>query len=296
MPATIDNFALIIGSAKSGTTSLFEYLSEHPEVASCRHKELHFFSSRQAFNRGFAYYQSCWDWNSSTHKIALEATPNYTRVTHPTLLKAAEKIAEVRQQTQAKFKFIYLMRDPITRIESHYTHLEAWGQEPHVKPFAEGIDREIIDVSKYALQIGAYYQRFPAEDILLLNFKQLKNEPAKLLKKVCVFLDIDPEYQFQGLNTIHNDRHTRTKIALPGWQTIRNTRLMGSLAALTPKTAREAFRQICGVPDKTYIQLSPAEKQFVLTQLQADLEELNSKYGVDTTQWDNILASTQATF
>lgn len=285
---TIKNFALIIGAAKCGTTSLFTYLAEHPQIAACSMKEPQFFCNRRRFFQGYDYYKSLWDWNSKTHKIALEASPNYTRVTHQNLLNAAEKIAEIQNQTKARFKFIYIMRDPIERIESHYTHLEAWGQEPLVRPFAEGIDREIIDVSKYAKQINEYYQRFPAENILLLNFQELISDPTNLLKKVCHFLDINSEYQFQGLNTIHNNRQERKKIFLPGWKTIRKTQLMKSIARLTPKTARENFRNVFGVYNKNYVRLSLAEKEYVLNQLKEDLEQLNIRYKVDITHWHNV--------
>lgn len=285
---TIKNFVLIIGSAKSGTTSLFKYLSKHPEVAPCYNKEPQFFSDQKVFAQGFDYYQGLWNWNSRIHKIALEATPNYTRVTHQNLLNAAEKIAEIKNQTRARFKFIYIMRDPIERIESHYTHLEAWGQEPDVKPFADGIDDEIIDVSKYAKQINEYYQRFPAENILLLNFQELKNDPADLLKKVCHFLEINSEYQFQGLDAIHNNRQDRKKIFLPGWNTIRKTQLMNFIAESAPKKAKEIFRNVLGTRVKKYVQLSPTERQYVLKQLQEDLEQLNIKYKVDITHWHNV--------
>ena len=133
----IDNFAIIIGSAKLGITSLFNYLSEHPAVASCCKKESHFFSEPRIFKRGFDYYQSLWNWNQACHKIALEATPNYTRVTHEQLLNAAEKILETQAKIGVKFKFICIMRDPVQRIESHYTHIEAWNQEPNVQPLAQ---------------------------------------------------------------------------------------------------------------------------------------------------------------
>ncbi len=281
----IDNFALIIGSAKSGTSSLFSYLAEHPEIAACSRKEAQFFSNSEFFAQGFEYYQSLWNWNDKQHKIALEATPNYTRVTNQHLANAAQNIADIKAQTGAKFKFIYLMRDPIDRIESHYTHLEAWGQEPNAKPYAEGLSEEIIDVSKYAMQLEEYYQRFATEDILLLNFDELKDTPAQLMKQVCEFLEVDSTYQFNGLSTIYNDKTARKNIFIPGWTSIRKTDLVISLAKATPNSIKTIFRNVFGSKITKKIELSLGEKEYVLNQLQDDLQQLTLQYGVDTNNW-----------
>ncbi|MDJ0728268.1 MAG: sulfotransferase, partial [Prochloraceae cyanobacterium] len=197
----IDNFALIIGAMKCGTTSLFHYLAEHPEIAPCSKKEAFFFSA-SCWDKGFDWYQSLWqNWNPRQHKIALEASVDYTRI--PTYANAAERIFSL--QDRAKFKFIYIMRNPIERIESQYTHGQAAGWEGIEKTSSTTtIDRDLIVPSLYAMQIKEYYKRFPAENILLLNFDDLKTNPRDLLQQVCNFLEIDPNYEFQGLNTVHN--------------------------------------------------------------------------------------------
>jgi Sulfotransferase domain len=282
----IDNFALIIGSAKSGTSSLFSYLAEHPEIASCSKKETQFFAEPKVFERGFTYYQNLWDWDSKKHQVALEATPNYSRITHQNLLNAASKIAEVRNTQQVKFKFIYLMRSPISRIESHYTHLEAWGQEANVRPYGEGLANEIIDISKYAMQLDEYYQRFPAKDILLLNFEDLKQDPASLLCKVCQFLTIDADYQFKTLNTVYNSNKLRKKVFLPGWRNLRQTYIIKAIARATPSSARETFKNLFGQKVTRQIKLTPDETKYVLNYLHDDLQRLCQEYQVNTSRWN----------
>ena len=282
----IKNYALIIGAAKSGTSSLFNYLAEHPEIAPSSKKETQFFSEIDVFEKGFDYYRSLWSWDRKSHRIALEATPNYTRVTHQNLLNAAATIAELQQQWDLKFKFIYIMRDPIARIESHYTHLEAWGQEPGVKPYAEGIEDEIIDVSKYAMQLDEYYQRFQSDHILLLNFEDLTDNPALVLRKVCRFLEIDDRYQFKTLNKIYNSNQSRKKVFLPGWNTVRQTSLVKKIAQTTPTPAKEIFRNLFGKKVQQQIELSFEDKTYVLNHLKDDLQKLHQVYEVDVSQWN----------
>ncbi|MEL6930836.1 MAG: sulfotransferase, partial [Cyanobacteria bacterium J06600_6] len=283
----ISNYVLIIGSIKSGTTSLFNYLAEHPEVAPCKEKEPKFFSNPEIFARGFDFYQSLWSWDSSRHKIALEASPNYTRSTHQDLFNAAEKIAEIQRQETAEFKFIYLMRDPIERIESHYTHLEAWQQEARVQPLSEGLDREIIDVSKYSMQLKEYYQRFPSENILLIDFEDLKQSPEAILKKVAEFLGIDPNYQFQALGKVYNNRSQRKKVVVPGWRKVRQTNLAYYIASRVPKQLKSLFHQVFSKQVKKEVILSESQNQYVASQLQEDVQLLNSQYGFNTERWAN---------
>ena len=175
----INNFVLIIGAMKCGTTSLFAYLAQHPQIAACRKKETFFFSANGCWNRGFDWYQSLWDWNPDSHKIALEASVDYTRI--PSYPNAAERIATLSDR--ANFKFIYILRNPLERIESHYTHGLAQNWESTQNPLTEEIHPELIEASQYGRQIKEYYQRFPSENILLVNFKDLKKEPFNLLKK-----------------------------------------------------------------------------------------------------------------
>lgn len=116
-----NNFALIIGAMKCGTTSLFYYLSEHPQVSAAEDKEPHFFSDDCTFTKGITWYQSLWEWKPE-HRIALEASTTYAM--QPKYPNAAQRIAQLEN---AQFRFIYIMRHPFARIESHVRHLLAEG-------------------------------------------------------------------------------------------------------------------------------------------------------------------------
>ena len=282
----ITKFALIIGSAKSGTSSLFSYLAEHPDIAACSEKESQFFSDRQLFKRGFEFYQNLWSWNAGEHRVALEATPNYTRATNPNMDKAPHNIAKFQAATGAELRFIYIMRDPLARIESHYTHLEAWGQEPRTKPYAEGLSEEIMDVSKYAMQLDEYRCRFGADNILLLNFEDLKERPAELLQQVCQFLQVDDRYQFKSLDTVYNSHKERKKVFIPGWNNLRQTNLLKAIARAAPESGKETFRNLFGKKVERKIVLTPAERDYAFNYLQDDLHRLATEYQVDTSRWN----------
>ncbi|MEL6930835.1 MAG: sulfotransferase domain-containing protein [Cyanobacteria bacterium J06600_6] len=286
----INNFVLIVGAMKSGTTSLYNYLSQHPEIAAGHTKEIGFFNHQSRFNKGFDFYQSLWNWQVDVHKYALEASPGYTRVTHPKFINAAANIEQVKQETNANFKFIYLLRNPVDRVESHYTqglkhnHLSAANLE------LEKIDSEIIDTSKYGMQIDEYYQRFPAEDILLLNLKDLKQNPQSVLANICQFLEIDQSFQFPGLDICHNTYKNQTsRVMLPGYSKLRNTAAMRDLLKFMPRDMKQSFTKVRNLlarkVDYEYVRLSPSQKEMVLEKLKPDLVKLRDEYQVDIRDW-----------
>jgi hypothetical protein len=287
MNSEIKNFALIIGAMKCGTTSLFEYLSEHPEISPCSNKEYNFFANNKNYSKGFDYYKSLWNWNSSLHKIALQAPTSHTRITHLDNVNAAENIAKIKAKTNVNFKFIYIMRNPIDRIESHYIHGYIWKFEEAMKPLSQEINSEIIDTSRYAMQIEEYYKRFARDNILLLNFDDLKNDKPNLLKKVCEFLSVDSNYQFQTSHIIHNSNNQRTQINIPGWYLIRRTKLMQSIVNIISDEARQKFHDFFGYKPhiQNNIKLSSDQRQYILNQLQSDLQKLNLDYGFDVSRW-----------
>ena len=108
--------AIIIGAMKSGTTSLFYYLSEHPEICASKEKELHFFSDDDRFSKGLDWYRSMWSLGPE-HKVALEASPTYTM--QPYRPDVAARIAALEE---LDCKFIYIARHPVSRFESHVRH------------------------------------------------------------------------------------------------------------------------------------------------------------------------------
>jgi len=280
----IDNFALIIGAMKCGTTSLFSYLAQHPQISPCNVKEPRFFSNDHRWAEGFEWYQNLWNWEPTTHTIALEASVDYTRI--PARPNAAERISTLKDQ--ATFKFIYILRNPIERIESHYTHGQALGWTETQKPLSEGVNTHLIEVSQYARQIEEYYKRFSTDSILLLNFENLKTNPHSLLRGVCQFLDIDPEYNFQGIDTVYNANNQRL-VDERLWKSMSrmksNVKLLDSMIKLIPTKQKQMIYSYLGRKRESNIQIPPEQRSIILGELRQDLRKLSLEYGVDVSLW-----------
>ncbi|MEL7356077.1 MAG: sulfotransferase [Cyanobacteria bacterium J06560_6] len=272
----INNFVLIVGAMKCGTTSFFNYLAEHPQVCPCEpKKEPNFFASDDNYAKGLEWYRSLWNYNPSVHKVALEGSTSYTKMKTP---EVVERILETRDRTNVHFRFIYIVRDPIERVESHYTHAltTKWGK--NMMRLEQGIDRKLIKISRYAEQIDAYYKKFPDKDILLLNFSDIKQDPSGTLQKTCQFLNLDTSFDFQ--NVSRNYHPTKGKVI--------NSRIwpfVKPFSELLPDGKSEALRKKLGHTIEGNIRLSSAQRSLVLDELRDDLKKLETAYNVDISRW-----------
>lgn len=100
---------IIIGAQRCGTTSMYNYLIQHPKIIPAKRKEIHFFDNN--FNNGLSWYYTQFD--SKNESLTGEATPYY--IYHPHAIKRISKIFP-------EIKIIVLLRSPVNRAYSHYHH------------------------------------------------------------------------------------------------------------------------------------------------------------------------------
>ncbi len=269
--ASPGRFGLIVGAMKCGTTSLFEYLAAHPEVASCRTKEPNYFSSDDFQPHDPQSYFSLWDWEPGAHKIAIEASVNYTKI--PTNPDCAERIA---QFSDLDFRFIYCLRNPIDRIESHVYHglYAGW-----TNPLEEGISDHTLNVSRYAMQLDAYAKRFGRDRILLVVLEEFQKAPAEGLRRVCEFLEIDPSFQFTDHRSHNPSSDHYIEHAL--WNRIRSVKSLRRFAQLISSTWRRSILRSTGRKLDVRRRLTTSERAEISESLRGDLVRLKSNYGID---------------
>lgn len=191
---------IIIGVHKAGTTSLYKYLGDHPDVFASLKKELHYFTPLIHGNQ----LQPISDYtdhfkNSGTAQIRLEASPSY--------LYGEEKIIKNISSLVDDAKFIVLLRDPIERFLSFYKQmissmqidkneslpvfLQKSLEEFHGKtgiagtPYGRSIrEGKYIDYIRPWLSLGR-------EKVYIGFFDSLKENPHQLLSDICHWLRID---------------------------------------------------------------------------------------------------------
>ena len=280
---TINDFAIIIGAQKCGTTSLYNYLIQHPDIAACRVKEPNFFSRDENWAKGESWYQALWEWDASQHKVALEASQTYS--SGP--LENTEQVVERLSSLKRSVRLIYIMRDPIAKIESARQHglHQGWYREDQI-PEGEVGERLILG-ARYASRLDILYQHFGADQILLLQLEEMKRDTASTVHQVIQFLGLDTAYELQGLNKIHNVKGSYRSDT--PWRKLTQIRCLKPLAQRIPEEVKAPFRRRLTSSLRPITQskpcLSSVQKAFIVEALKEDLQRLQGAYGVDISRW-----------
>jgi Sulfotransferase domain len=195
------NFFLV-GAAKAGTTSIYSYLSQHPDVFFPVIKEPHFFTQVrpapeqkfliEAVTKRTAYLRL---YNHATaHRVIGDASPSY--LWHP----------EVPQRIRAEVpraKVAIILRDPVERAYSHY--LMDYREGAQGKPFYEallddmhrpekgwGVSYLYYELGLYAEQVQRYLEIFTPEQVKILMFDDFRRDARMVLCEIAAFLGLDP--------------------------------------------------------------------------------------------------------
>jgi hypothetical protein len=180
---------LIIGGMKCGSSSLHYYLSLHPEISMTKDKDLHFFSNPKIYQKGLGFYQKYLDENNL---IKGESTVSYSM-----LHRFPETVNNILETLGNEIKLIYLVRDPIERIISHYIHnLSAGRERSNLNDFVSELTPEssYVQTSHYNKQISGFLKHFDKNNILILSSENLRDDRKQTLKRVFEFLGVDSHF------------------------------------------------------------------------------------------------------
>jgi hypothetical protein len=178
---------IIIGGLKCGTTSLHHYLNLHPEIAMSRPKELNFFVTELNWPLGRDWYAGHFD---PSARIRGESSPHYTN--RPSFNGVPGRMREL---LGSDVRLVYVVRDPIDRMLSHYLHNVGGGYE----------DRSLVDAlsdpessyvarSRYFFQAEPYLEEFGAESIRIVGREELKADRPGTMRRTFEFLGVDPNF------------------------------------------------------------------------------------------------------
>ncbi len=179
---------LIIGAAKSATTSLASLLDNHPEASISRPKEPHFFSMDDRYQAGWLQYLSLF--SHCGNEIAIgDASTSYSRIRY------YPKVFERLDSYLKDPKIIYMVRHPIRRIESAYVEQMTLARHSPIKSISEAVERVpmMVDSSRYWEVYSAYRDHYSESQIKVVWFEDYVSEQSKVFSEVCQFLGIDSE-------------------------------------------------------------------------------------------------------
>ena len=176
---------LIIGAQKSGTTTLYRDLYDHPDVFLPEFKEPNALCAddvlqgegRRTYARLFA--------PAAANQICGEASTAYTK--WPDFTSVPRR---ARELLGPDLKLIYITRDPIVRITSQYAHEFDLGRiDTDIERAVREVPR-LINYSRYAMQVLKWLEYFPQENLRLLRLEDYSRDRVAGLKDLWAFLQL----------------------------------------------------------------------------------------------------------
>jgi hypothetical protein len=273
---------IIIGGMKCGTTSLHYYLNCHPDISMSVEKELNFFLYQRNWYKGIDWYQSQFQGQG---KIYGEASPNYTNFPH------WPETASLMSKILPDVKLIYLVREPIQRLISHYVHKLADGTENRpieeaLSDFEDNSHNPYICRSRYYLQLEQYLQYFDAANLLIITTEELYYYPEQVLAKIFRFLGVSDDITLINYRKrLHGSVFKRQKTELGNH--IAQLPIMSKINHLHPRV-RYHLNKLIYFPFSTPIkkpQLSKDLRIRLIDYLQEDIAQLRTFTGKDFNEW-----------
>jgi hypothetical protein len=271
---------IVIGATSAGTTALYHYLGEHPEISMSREKELRFFLEEINWGNGREWYES--QFTNGSAQVCGEASPQYTRF--PDYLGVPERMYSLVPGA----KLIYLVRDPIERIVSAYVDNRSTGQEDRslAEAVTEPAGNLYVSESSYYMQLERYLERFPGEQILVVKQEDLLRQRRPTLRNVFRFLGVDESFDSPRFDKIRNSSRGKRRVEnQPRWLS-KNPypRAVGWL----PWEWRARAKRLLYSPFLTPIErpaVGEAVREALIRRLKPDVDELRRVTGMAFEDW-----------
>jgi len=258
----------VIGAMKSGTTTLYNYMLEQDEICFASAKEPEYFSKKM----GFKKYKSGDFWDlyntNSNHKFVFDGSTGYTK--YPAETGVPERIYNYGLRP----KFIYVVRNPFDRIESHYNFMKRdlnWN--------GKIVSKYLIDVSNYYLQLSQYEKYFDVNDFLIIDFEDLTKKPKLVLDKISKHIGLS-KINYKETNIISNVTKPVNRREL-----LYKKKLGGKFNFLPGSFRKLGKKAFSIVFVKKNNKLSKSQKEIIYEELKNDMNQFKSVYGFPVEKW-----------
>lgn len=283
----------LIGAQKAATTSLYYWLSQHPEIcAPMSVKDYAFFTRPEYYNQGIAHINSYYNKDYQNQKIVLQGSVHY--IFFENALKRIHK-------HQPEAKFILALRHPVDRAVSAYKYAKKFNYESEGFENAIKLEKKRLQCSDmrkqsectylhhglYFEQTSTFLKYFDKEQLHVCFYEDIKSTPKDVIKNLFDFLEIDSNFipELKTMNTTGKVKNkTFQKIAF-GEHPIRNFIVRKILRKIIPEKTRTNLRWKVIDMNTSSSQTQPKEN---LTE-QKTLEHLNDFFKEDIIKLEQLL-------
>ena len=216
----------VIGAGRTGTTSLYHYLDQHPSLSKSAYDELGFFDVN--FHLGLHWYRSLFPSIFTKFRIKLkthffmtyDVTPSYVR--RPWIARRMKKLFP-------DTKLIIVLRNPIDKAQSHYYLSKKFGE---TRTFEEFIEEDINDILEwdigskddyyfatkvensklargfYVEQLPVWFELFSKNQILIISSEDLASNTKNVINNIFQFLNL-PKYEIPNIEKVNVSKHSK---------------------------------------------------------------------------------------
>jgi len=289
----------VVGAAKSGTTALYGYFKDHPEIHVPEHvKEANYMAFPDKFpplngpGDRWVFSETVTElsdylWLYGDRNVDLSADVSHTYLYYP---HAAHNIAKACPQA----KIIMILRNPAECVLSMYSMMRRYQREPCEKladAFRDSPRRmaagwewawDYQNYFLYASQVARYLDLFPKSQIFIRRYEELRHQPAKFYAELCGFLGIRA-IDLAAANRAVNLAPTRREMLRKRKLTRRLLRVAGAVGLLCPPPWKSALRRrFLDCP--AYV-LSSLDRRMLVDHFGQDVLELGRLLSWDVSDW-----------
>ncbi len=273
-PGALPNL-IVIGAMKCATTSLHWHLDLHSQVVMSRPKELDFFVQRELSAQDIEGYRSRFPADAL---VRGESSPKYAKQQEYPGVPA--RILAVLPDV----RLVYILRDPVERIISHYVH--TWASRVEARTFEDALDdlenNHLVEPSLYYKQLSVFLEFYPLSQIHVTTLERLEAHPERTMRKLFEFLGVESSFVSPRFQRVEHPSSRKRRVTVLG-QFARN-----KLGRHRVERARKRWlidRLLYEAEPVVRPTLSDGMRQRLEDRLRDDVRELRALTGLALDEW-----------
>ena len=294
----------IVGAPRCGTTAMYEYLRQHPEIYMPERKEPHFLGSDLRVLRKFTYYTP----NLNRYLALFKEGQSKKRVGEASTLYLKSRMAASEiKEFSPHASIIIMLRNPVDMIHSLHAHVVDLGAED-IEDFERALEAEtdrsrglkipkgcgIVDsllyrdITRFSEQVGRYFKIFGRENVYVINYDDFRDNTPAVYGTVLNFLEVNSNFQ-PRFDVIHGNRQVRSKMLRHLWvrrPLFLQHALMDYVPLPVTRGVQKSLRWVYSRPTPRP-PMNPQLRKSLQVEFRPEVERLSELLGQDLTHWCN---------
>jgi len=283
---------MIVGAQKSGTTSLMEYMSQHPSISMSTITEFGYFIHDDQYKKpDTEIFDMYFEKDHLKPNSILCAKSAATLMSHVAL----ERMYEHNPDMQ----LVVLLRNPVERAYSLFWYNKRLGHESsddfsdlirreelNYRNEIDAINRSYLDGGKYIEYLKDIYSIFPQNQVHIYQFEEFKSNPEKVCKELFTTLNLDITEDIELETTKNHNRGGVVKY--PIITKIINSSITQKFTKLIPYKLRKKLDRTIrssNIKDEKYPEMTSKDREYLRSYFNTYNEKLENQIGINVKNW-----------